>query len=399
MRRATFSRGFTLVEMLVVITIIGILIALLLPAVQAAREAARLAQCTNNLKQLGIALHGYHDIWHRFPMGNSHAGCTVTDFYTITVTGKAQRHGSLFVALLPFIEQQALFDNCDFTVPTAYLSRVGGSSGKGPLICSFPIPTLKCPSDDPWRDVGGNPLYNAMGTDLRTGVGMAVSSPRRLELCRVHGKSDFQLRPVRGELSPSHRDAALDRLCLARARDGLTGGGATSGAHGSRRHVPHRWARTRPEGPTGFRASSVAATGARVSTRSPTARAIRLRSAKSGPCAAGTHATAGWATIACGSPPRRRSTSRPAPATPSILSPDGHSQWDAQWVREMGFKSAHPAGCQFVFCDGSTHFFSESIDYLTYQRLGDRRDGGRVRACTTGPGGVRRWDCLAGSWR
>jgi prepilin-type processing-associated H-X9-DG protein len=58
--------------------------------------------------------------------------------------------------------------------------------------------------------------------------------------------------------------------------------------------------------------------------------------------------------------------------------PNGVSGWDTQWVRENGFKSAHPGGCQFVFCDGSTHFLSETIDYLTYQKLGDRRDGERV---------------------
>ncbi|MFM9068057.1 MAG: DUF1559 domain-containing protein [Planctomycetota bacterium] len=89
--------GFTLVELLVVIAIIGILVALLLPAVQAAREAARRTQCLNNLKQLGLALHNYHDSRRSFPAG---ASPNVTAF-------------NWRVAIWPFMEQQSLFDQCD----------------------------------------------------------------------------------------------------------------------------------------------------------------------------------------------------------------------------------------------------------------------------------------------
>src|SRR5262245_26236473 len=66
------KHGFTLVELLVVIAIIGVLVALLLPAVQAAREAARRGQCTNNLRQIGVAIHNYEDVWKALPPGNYH---------------------------------------------------------------------------------------------------------------------------------------------------------------------------------------------------------------------------------------------------------------------------------------------------------------------------------------
>ncbi len=77
-RRCT---GFTLVELLVVIAIIGVLVALLLPAIQAAREAARRTQCTNNMKQLGVALHNYHDTHNVFPAAAMNAGALGSNLY------------------------------------------------------------------------------------------------------------------------------------------------------------------------------------------------------------------------------------------------------------------------------------------------------------------------------
>jgi prepilin-type N-terminal cleavage/methylation domain-containing protein/prepilin-type processing-associated H-X9-DG protein len=108
-------RAFTLVELLVVIAIIGVLVALLLPAVQAAREAARRSQCSNNLKQLGLALENYESALGSFPPGRM--GCDGAAGYQCT--GFNNKIGSIgisgFVALLPFIEQGALHEQIDYT--------------------------------------------------------------------------------------------------------------------------------------------------------------------------------------------------------------------------------------------------------------------------------------------
>ena len=106
------THGFTLVELLVVIAIIGILIALLLPAVQAAREAARRMECTNKLKQIGLALHTHHDARKAFPPGND----GLNDRYLTGSPGSDGGSVSASVHLFPYMEQNALYDaivNCD----------------------------------------------------------------------------------------------------------------------------------------------------------------------------------------------------------------------------------------------------------------------------------------------
>ena len=127
--------GFTLVELLVVIAIIGILIALLLPAVQAAREAARRSQCTNNLKQLGLGLHNYADAFQTFPMAYF--------VYINPGTGNINI-GSWGLAVLPYIEQAALKQQYNSNVPAA--NEFGAIGQANIAVLSTPLNTFVCPS-------------------------------------------------------------------------------------------------------------------------------------------------------------------------------------------------------------------------------------------------------------
>ena len=104
--------GFTLIELLVVIAIIAVLVAILLPAVQQAREAARRTQCLNNLHQIGVAMHNYHDLYNKFPKAGYGGGLTNAVLYE-TANAKACRFMSWGTALLPYLEQSALYHRWD----------------------------------------------------------------------------------------------------------------------------------------------------------------------------------------------------------------------------------------------------------------------------------------------
>ncbi|GAB6186903.1 DUF1559 domain-containing protein [Thermopirellula anaerolimosa] len=226
------ARGFTLVELLVVIAIIGILIALLLPAVQAAREAARRSQCTNNLKQLGLALQNYHDINKVFPYRK---GGTNTGWpgFTGNWDGNGYRKSG-FIPILPFIEQRALYDQIAAGDPTGAtnggtpVAPHGPRGWQGWSVWNDAPDALLCPSDNGYPDKRGR--YNSYGFS----IGDQIESIRDAQDVRgmFANRRCYSMADVTD--GTSNTIAMSERLCEQRSPRGSPGP-ATVGA----RQVEH----------------------------------------------------------------------------------------------------------------------------------------------------------------
>jgi prepilin-type N-terminal cleavage/methylation domain-containing protein/prepilin-type processing-associated H-X9-DG protein len=201
-------RGFTLIELLVVIAIIAVLIALLLPAVQAAREAARRTQCVNNFKQLGLAMHNYHDTQGTFPIGRMGIGYNYAP-------QPGQRRTWAF-SIMPYFEQSAVFNAINFSLqfyeaPNTTIIRLQFTAFQ----CPSDTPSIQEP-DTPYPRGKGNFAVNWGNTNfaqddatLATALGWSATNPWNtgpLGLQGAPGGVYFAGAPFRGNISKGIRD-------------------------------------------------------------------------------------------------------------------------------------------------------------------------------------------------
>ncbi len=209
------KQGFTLVELLVVIAIIGILVGLLLPAVQAAREAARRMSCTNNLKQIGLAMHNFESTFKKLPPG--YLGPPRTDLYVNAVNGGSQQYFGVLLFLLPYMEQNNIYNQ--FPIDLAKVERIAGTgedlrwfnlaptfyAGKTDPwdIAQFKVPGFMCPSDAKSPTVlwtrGHLYASSATGTGVTiqmysgaTSGGWPVSDIGRTNYLGCHGRPEVE---------------------------------------------------------------------------------------------------------------------------------------------------------------------------------------------------------------
>ncbi len=169
---STRRAGFTLIELLVVIAIIAVLIALLLPAVQAVREAARRAQCTNNLKQLGLALHNYETSWTSFPVGFLFAYRGV-----LPTSSPMQYRWSVLAQMTPYLEQVTIYNALNFNFPLAHKPTASGALfwpyfPANTTAMATQVEMFLCPSDGaspPAQDSGPTNYAFCAGSGLNGG--------------------------------------------------------------------------------------------------------------------------------------------------------------------------------------------------------------------------------------
>ena len=341
--------AFTLIELLVVIAIIAILIALLLPAVQQAREAARRTQCRNNLHQLGLALHNYHDVAGQFA---PNINLIWPDIQFRPVYGSQASH---LVLLLPYIDQAPLYNGINFQI--AATTKPWNQTISGKQLNQTVIPMFQCPSEARGATLtspGGN--VRAMTSYAGSTGSTRQASPVGCNLATIVGTGGAQFSPFddgedwfgrwtqgqhwRTDLpDPNHISGVIARTSWAAKIRDITDGTSNVIAMGEVR----AWC----SDALGYWEPNVGG---------------------------------GWAD----SESLWFSTTAPInfPTCPGEAGNPGAGgtgcRNHASWNTSMGFKSLHEGGAHFLLCDGSARFISENIDHTLYQMLGDRWDGNPV---------------------
>jgi prepilin-type N-terminal cleavage/methylation domain-containing protein len=322
-------KAFTLVELLVVIAIIGVMVGLLLPAVQAAREAARRMQCSNNMKQLGLGLHNYESAYKRFPYAVGASG-SITSGSAVPGALRARNHKG-WIMVLPFIEQQSLYDLADLRLATgAYV--VGSNTVSGPLpgqagnandvVVSTVVESFLCPSD---------PGPTNYATTSNANYSISPSSTTRQGAFTNY---DFSVRATAGGAELWTRDPATTRRMFgmdesSRIRDVVDGTSNTVMVCETLRNVIDGVAQT-----WGY--SKWVGNGVDLAS------------------------TAGINNLMC--------CSWTTPPFANAQIPSRLGSWSTAG-------SMHPGGAQFTLCDASVRFISESTDLTILQRLAFVADG------------------------
>ncbi len=343
--------GFTLVELLVVIAIIGILVALLLPAVQAAREAARRMQCGNNLKQIGLSLHNYHDVYKNFPsLRLRNARCPGPNS---TQQAWNSTNISWHGRILPFIEQQPLYDQIDMGGSHGCASPIWWNTA-GPMrdvVQRAVLPAYRCPSDP---GVGGL-IWTDPGGTKRTGGRPNQNYGHNNYVGSIGHNTDVETRVInsRGIFTEMRHRSATDRGESVGLQHVLDGTANTLMVSECLIGFPHRQQNSSFQG-------------------SPDAVTAQNNGCSNGGPSTGTTRQRGNSWFRGYFPAGNTFTSLMTPN--SRLYDCGSNTGAAMFAA----RSLHPGGVQSAMAGGSTHFFAETIDWNTWKFLGGRADGETV---------------------
>jgi len=317
-QRLRLRKGFTLIELLVVIAIIAILIALLLPAVQQAREAARRTQCKNNLKQIGLALHNYHDIYNVFPPGYIARNVS----RSAPIANETGQGYAWSFAIMPQIDQANLVNQID-------TNRNADDANNLLLAQSTVLTGFLCPTDPA-------PTFFDVANPSGGNVSLPASS-----YVGIFGYGSVSMTPGNGT-------GVFFRNSGIRFRD-ITDGTSNTFCAGERRHEHN------------FRSGVPA-----VASNSTWYAAIPGLSRPGGMSGMMSGATEGPGSMILGHVGQTMMMGG--------MSMQMHSNPN-QTNHIVHFSSQHVGGVQFLLCDGSVHFLSENVDYNTFRNLGERNDG------------------------